>query len=228
MTVADPSLRFEAELFSLGATAVLGCDEVGRGALAGPVFVGACAVLPGVQRFPAGLRDSKMLSERCREALIPELRSWSAAWAVGERRPDQIDRDGIVQCLSQSAVDAVRAVLLALPASAVARVAVVLDGSQDWLSPVLQDARVRVFHRPKADRDCASVSAASVLAKVSRDHLMVRGAQTWPGYAWERNKGYGAAAHRQALAAHGPTPWHRKTWLHLDAPARSGTWKNRN
>lgn len=216
MTVADPTLELETRAFASGADVVIGCDEVGRGALAGPVFVGAVVMTPGTPRaFPAGLRDSKMLSPRRRELLEPAVRRWAAAWALGERRPDQIDRDGIVACLGAAAADAVRAVLAAMGMPP-GRAVVILDGSQDWLGPLLADLDVTVVVRPKADRDCVVVAAASVLAKVARDRLLIEGGACWPAYDWARNKGYGSAAHRAAISRDGACPWHRRTWIHAE------------
>ncbi|GAA3942634.1 ribonuclease HII [Pseudoclavibacter caeni] len=213
MTVADPTLDLERELLDAGADVVVGCDEVGRGALAGPVAVGAAAVTARTGVWPAGLRDSKMLTDRRRHALVAPLRAWAVGWRVAAVDSARIDAEGIVACLRAAAVDAVTGVLAGL--SRDARVAVILDGTADWLSEGLageRDVMVRV--RAKADRDCASVAAASVLAKVWRDDLMVELAVAHPGYGWEHNRGYGSAQHRAAITRLGPSPLHRRTWLH--------------
>lgn len=206
---ADPTLDVETGLFDSGATMVIGMDEVGRGALAGPVVVGVCAIT-SVSPFPQGLRDSKLISAKRRELLEPEVRTWGVC-AVGEASAVEICETSIVQALGQAGHRALTALFEAgVP---VANATVLLDGSHDWLTPVLRsplDVRTRV----KADQDCAVVSAASVVAKVWRDTLMARLALEHPLYGWESNKGYGAATHMEAISMHGPTAWHRITWLH--------------
>lgn len=205
----DPTLEFEASCFAGGAEVVIGLDEVGRGAIAGPVAVGAHAVLAGVREFPVGLRDSKLLSEKKREAIAPLVLEWGDG-AVGFATAAEIDEHGIVAMLGESA----RRALLELHAAGVAvdRALILLDGSHDWLSPVLRSP-LNVVTRVKADLECASVSAASVRAKVSRDAVMREAHDAHPHYAWASNKGYGAAAHYAGIAEHGLTSLHRKTWV---------------
>lgn len=205
----DPTLGFERACFERGAQLVIGVDEAGRGAIAGPVAVGVHAVLAGVDAFPVGLRDSKLLSEKRREALAPVVREWGAG-AVGFATAAEIDEHGIVAMLGEAA----RRALLELHASGVAvdRAVILLDGSHDWLSPALR-APLDVVTRVGADRACASVSAASVRAKVERDGLMREAHERHPVYAWASNKGYGAPAHYAGIAEHGLTELHRKTWI---------------
>lgn len=211
MPVADPTLDFERELHSSGAHWVVGCDEVGRGAIAGPVAVGVSAVLALCDEHPAGLRDSKMLTEKRREALYPLAQAWSHASAVGLAEAEEVDRLGIVQALGLAG----RRALVHLHDAGVRILdsVVLLDGSHDWLTPALQVAP-KVVTRIKADRDCASVAAASVIAKVHRDRMMIAYDEAFPGYGWAGNKGYGSAAHFTALGELGPSPQHRLTWLH--------------
>ncbi|WP_345373894.1 ribonuclease HII [Frondihabitans cladoniiphilus] len=211
MAVVDPTLELERELHEAGAAWVVGCDEVGRGAIAGPVAVGVSAVLAPCADIPAGLRDSKMLSEKRREELYPHAISWSHASAVGLADSDEVDRLGIVKALGLAG----RRALVQLHEAGVRILdsVVVLDGSHDWLTPALTSAP-RVLTRVKADRDCGSVAAASVIAKVHRDRMMIAFDETHPGYGWTGNKGYGSAAHYEALEALGPSPLHRLTWLH--------------
>lgn len=218
MSPAEPTLDVERALFAEGAPVVIGCDEVGRGAIAGVVAVGVCAILPTVDAAPAGLRDSKLLSPARRAALEPLVHSWAAAVAVGEAEPAEVDAHGIIVALGLAA----RRGLIALHAAGidVGRSTVLLDGSHDWLTPALTSPP-RILTRVKADRDCASVAGASVVAKEHRDRLMVADHARWPIYGWEGNKGYGSPGHLAAVAQHGATPRHRLTWLR-SAPMLDG------
>lgn len=212
MPVADPTLEFETSMHAAGARFVIGCDEVGRGAIAGPVAVGMCVVDAGVGAFPSGLRDSKMLSEKRREVLAPSSRNWALFSAVGMASPLEVDRLGISAALGLAGK---RALGILHEAGASIRDSVVLlDGHFDWLNPALA-SRVAVTTRIKADRDCASVAAASVVAKVHRDHLMIDADAMTPGYGWAGNKGYGSAGHFAAIAELGATDFHRRSWLKL-------------
>ncbi len=230
MTVADPTLRLERRLIREGASMVIGVDEVGRGAIAGPVGVGLSVFDGHGRRIPTGLRDSKMLPEPKREALQPLVQSWSTAHAVGLASNDEIEQVGIIVALG---IAAMRAFAGLLAGGLVLTDAVVLlDGSHDWLSPAFDRAgadgqgpfargaaviapvvRPTVTTRVKADRDCAVVAAASVLAKVHRDRVMIAADGTHPGYGWSGNKGYASADHYAAIDRLGPTPLHRLSWL---------------
>ncbi len=207
---AAPTLDVERALFASGAPVVIGCDEVGRGAIAGVVAVGACAVLASVDAPPAHLRDSKLLSPARRAEVDPLVRDWAAAVAVGEAGPDEIDAHGIIVALGLAARRAL--ILLHEAGIDVGASTVVLDGSHDWLTPALTSPP-RILTRVKADRDCASVAGASVVAKQHRDALMIADHERWPVYEWSGNKGYGSAGHLAAVAAHGPSSRHRLTWL---------------
>ncbi|WP_394552367.1 ribonuclease HII [Agromyces sp. MMS24-JH15] len=215
-----PNLKVERELFDSGASVVLACDEVGRGALAGPVTVGLVVIDPSVRRMPAGLRDSKLLPEPKRELLSPRAAAWVRGWAVGEASAAEIDELGIMACLGLAGARAYARLVEAseLPTGS----PLLLDGNHDWLSASIR-REARVITRIKADRDCASVSAASVIAKVHRDRGMRAAHGADPRYGWDENKGYSTRAHFQALDEHGPSDLHRRTWLHLeraaDAPA---------
>ncbi|GEN79343.1 ribonuclease HII [Actinotalea fermentans] len=227
-----PDLRHERTLLRAGARVVVGMDEVGRGALAGPVSVGAVAVDLTTRACPKGVADSKLLSALARERLLPALGRWGTARAVGHASPQEIDAVGIVAALRLAG-------RRALASLGVVPDVVLLDGSHDWLSAPRQpqlfelgptvslpadggfdgvafdDAAfgdVVVHTRVKADRTCASVAAASVLAKCERDALMVGLAAEHPEYCWAENKGYGAPEHLQALRSLGPTPLHRRSW----------------
>jgi ribonuclease HII len=210
MPVVEPTDLVERELFAAGSTLVIGVDEVGRGAIAGPVAVGMSVMSASCGAHPVGVRDSKLLSEKKRVELAPLLREWSVASAVGLASPQEIDELGIVHCLGLAAKRALGSLHVAgIP---VATSTILLDGNSDWLNPILSsplDVRTRV----KADRDCVSVAAASVIAKVHRDELMVAAHEAWPDFGWAGNKGYGSTQHMEAVRALGPSDFHRRTWL---------------
>lgn len=210
MAVADPTLELEQSLF-LTHPVVIGVDEVGLGAVAGPVTVGMCAITPAITSFPDGLRDSKMLSDKKRTQLEPVLIDWAPASAVGHATADEINSHGITECLRIAAQRAYASLADQLP---LAGARLLLDGSNNWLagSPIPHPVTVR----PKADRDCAAVSAASVIAKVARDRIMTDYDAQHPGYAWASNKGYGAAAHYEGMRALGLVEGlHRTAWIRL-------------
>ena len=212
-----PSLRVERELLRSGVRWLAAVDEVGRGSLAGPVSVGIVLIDASVRTAPTGLRDSKLLSPQARRALVPRLRRWAPAWAVGHAGADEIDRVGILRAL-RTAGERALAQLPLRPDH------VLLDGSYDWLSrppPALfeldgtvsaYDLDAVVTTRVKADLTCASVAAASVLAKTTRDELMIELAAGHPAYGWEVNKGYASPEHRAALDRHGTCALHRRSW----------------
>ncbi|GGG64924.1 ribonuclease HII [Kocuria dechangensis] len=231
---AAPGLAVERELSASGAL-VAGMDEVGRGALAGPVTVGVVVLRPGTALGVPGLRDSKLLSPARREELVPRILAWCAAGGVGHASPQEIDGLGLTAALRRAGHRALTAAGLGAAPPDV----VLLDGRHDWLSrpaePSLLDAlgpaagaadeeawSGRVVPRVKADLTCASVAAASVLAKVERDRIMGELSGDWPQYGWGSNKGYGAAEHRRALADRGPTPHHRLSWRLTQPPVPGG------
>ena len=210
MPVVDPTLDFERSLFDGGTLSVIGCDEVGRGALAGPVAVGMTVINAHVGAFPAGLRDSKLVAEPKREALAPLCIEWALYSAVGLASAREIDELGIIACLGLAGKRALQ--LLHVQGAAVSDAIVLLDGNHDYLNPALSRT-LNVVTRVKADQDCASVAAASVIAKVHRDRLMIDHSVRLPGYGWEGNKGYGSAGHLSAIAELGATELHRRSWL---------------
>lgn len=180
---------------------IAGVDEVGRGALAGPVTVAAVVLDPA---WPvAGLDDSKRLTPRRRERLAEEIRERAAGWAVVHRSAAQIDRVNILEATRSAMVEAVLALTCA-PGLVVSD-AVVLPG-----------LAVPVVAEPRADSRYLCVAAASILAKVARDAAMVRLARTHPGYGWESNKGYPSPAHLEALRLLGISALHRRSF----APVR--------
>jgi ribonuclease HII len=214
VAVVDPTLDVELALLAAGATCVIGVDEVGRGALAGPVGVGVAVVNASARAFPAGLRDSKMLSEPRRELLAPLAVDWALHSAVGLASPLEVDRLGIIAALGLAGKRAL-AQLFANGVDITGAV-VLLDGNDDWLNKALSTP-LHVVTRVRADQDCASVAAASVIAKVHRDRLMIEADAVTPGYEWAGNKGYGSPAHMAAIALLGPTLLHRKSWLKITA-----------
>jgi ribonuclease HII len=236
-----PTLREERRLLRDGAGLVAGMDEVGRGALAGPVSVGVVVVDAATRTAPPGLKDSKLLTPAAREALVPRLRRWSRWWGVGHAGPDEIDAVGILGALRLAGERA-------LAAAGVVPDVVLLDGSHDWLTrrpdadggpsqaEVLPGLEVVEPPRPcppvrtlvKADMRCAAVAAASVLAKTERDAIMVRRHPEHPGYGWAANKGYSAPEHLDALSRLGPCAEHRRSWrlpgCGGDDPGADGLW----
>jgi ribonuclease HII len=200
--VNDASVAAERSLASTGV--VIGVDEVGRGALAGPVMVGAVAIDVATTEDIPGLRDSKVLSPKRRETLVPMIEQWCLAFAIGEASNAEIDEHGIVPALQL-------ATTRALTKIAVTADVVVLDGTSDWLSGHIR-VGTQIHTEARADQRYASVAAASVLAKVARDSLMMRLHTLRPEYEWDRNKGYGSAEHMQALRTLGACEWHRRSW----------------
>lgn len=206
-----PDFATEQALIRSGAIRVAGMDEVGRGAIAGPVMVGVVVVDRDIVtrgEIPQGLADSKLLSEKRRDALVDPIREWCVAWAVGVADASEIDAVGIMSALQ-------RAGQRALSQLAVQPDVVIVDGPLDWLSDrsaTDDDHRPRVVTQVKADQVCASVAAASVVSKVQRDQLMVGLHERFPVYGWGSNKGYGSALHRQAIGDFGACEFHRRSW----------------
>ncbi len=206
----------ETTLWDAGARLVAGVDEVGRGALAGPVSVGV-AVLKRCTAWPLGLADSKELSPKAREALAAVIPDFGVGRAVGHASALEIDEHGIIAALRLAGSRA----LASLAAGGVVPDAILLDGRHDWLTPpaadLFSDDAGAAFIAPvtmvvKGDRLCASIAAASIVAKVERDELMRAAHVSHPAYGWGGNKGYGAAGHMAALREHGPSPLHRVSW----------------
>jgi ribonuclease HII len=214
-----PTLDVERGFLAPGVTLLAGVDEVGRGALAGPVSVGIAVVDLADHGLLAGVRDSKLLKPEDRERLEPLVREWAVGSAVGHASSAEIDALGIVGALRLAGTRAWFEIL----ASGVHPDLVLLDGSHNWLSPQSQGSlfdaepsgpacEAPVHTRVKADMSCLSVAAASVLAKVARDHIMLGLHEEYPAFGWNENKGYATSFHRDALRALGPTPYHRTSW----------------
>lgn len=216
MRSVAPRLAVERRLLRESAL-VIACDEVGRGALAGPVAVGAAVVDARVarRRVPEGLRDSKLIAERRRPEVAERAAQWVLCSSVGWADAAEIDEVGIVRALGLAALRALADLRAhgVVPEEAV----VILDGNHDYITPA-GGAGLQVTPIVKADRDCASAAAASVVAKVARDAHMLRLHDEAPDYAWARNKGYASAEHRAAIRSLGLTAHHRASWAIADAP----------
>jgi ribonuclease HII len=207
----DPyvDLSNETALLCSGHDLVGGVDEVGRGAWAGPLLVGVVVVDASTESPPAGTRDSKALTPKRRRELRPELESWCVAWALGEASAREIDHRGLTKALALATARAVAA--LPMPPTAL-----IVDGPVDFISRGRRGGVTseRMAVRPiiGADDLCASVAAASVLAKVARDAKMSAMAGRFPRYGFDQHKGYGTREHARAIATHGLTAQHRRTW----------------
>jgi ribonuclease HII len=194
-----PNFRREKNAHTRGLVPVAGCDEAGVAPLAGPVS--AAAVILDPRRVPKGLDDSKKLSAERREELFVEICA-TAEVAVAFAPPARIDRDNILRARLWALAQAVRA-LPCRPAL------VYVDGPH---YPPLEDGYCRVEPLIDGDALCASIAAASIVAKVMRDRLMCRLGLAFPSYGFEQHKGYGTALHMAALNRHGPTPHHRESF----------------
>lgn len=197
MTTADkfePCLPFETHL-------IAGVDEVGRGPLAGPVV--AAAVILDPEQPIAGLADSKKLSEKRREVLADLIQTRALAWSIARAEVEEIDAINILQA---SLLAMRRAVEALMPAAKYA----LIDGNRCPELPCAAEAVV------KGDSRVAAISAASIIAKVARDHEMVRMDREYPGYGLAQHKGYPSKAHLRALEQLGVTPIHRRSY----APVR--------
>ncbi|WP_312160103.1 ribonuclease HII [Phenylobacterium sp.] len=176
---------------------VCGVDEAGRGPWAGPVSAGAVILDPG--RVPGGLNDSKKLSAKARDALELEIKASALAWGVGFASVDEIAELNILHATGLAMRRAVEALAIA-PAFAL------VDGNYRFKLPCEIKTVV------KGDSISASIAAASILAKVARDRLMVEMDGLYPGYGFAGHKGYHAQVHVEALRALGPCPIHRRGW----------------
>jgi len=201
-----PTRRIERELWAAGHQVVVGIDEVGRGAWAGPLMVGA-AVLPREKRV-LGVRDSKMLTEANREKLFARVAEWCVAWGVGAASQAECDSLGMAEAQRV----ATRRALATLRVQGVEPDVAVVDGKWDFVGDAVPHVEMRV----KADRDCLSVAAASILAKVTRDREMREHATHYPQWSFDTNKGYPCPVHKAALQGYGPCVIHRRTWVFMD------------
>lgn len=195
-----PTFEQERELWAAGRQRVAGIDEAGRGALAGPVVAAAAVIAPEDVDLPlwSRLRDSKLLSPTQRATLEPQIKA-AAKWGIGSVAASVIDQIGIAAATRQAMQMAVAALALRPDFLLI-----------DWVK--LPQVSIAQRSMPKADLRIASVAAASILAKVYRDRLMVEMDPRFPQYGFAQHKGYGAATHLAAIAAHGPCVEHRHTF----------------
>jgi ribonuclease HII len=201
MAAASPTYARERALLRQGLRFIAGVDEVGRGPLAGPVVAAAVILDPG--RLPRSARDSKRLGRDARDASFEEIMNVAVAVAVASAPVEEIDRLNIRGAT-------LLAMKRALCGLAVAPCAALIDGRD---SPDLDLPMHPVIG---GDALALSIAAASIVAKVTRDRLMARLDRACPAYGFARHVGYGTASHRDALGAHGPTPYHRMSF----APVR--------
>jgi ribonuclease HII len=203
MKRVKPTTFFEAELWQKGLQYIAGLDEAGRGALAGPIAVGA-VILPNdptlLSSTLSGARDSKQMTPRQRERLAIQIRDTALNWSVGFADAHEIDLQGIVRATRLAAIRALH---------------------QFTLTPqyLLTDFRLELpqieisqTSLVKGDARCLSIACASILAKTERDALMLELDEHYPKYGLGKNKGYGTQAHRSALKRLGLSPIHRKTF----------------
>lgn len=203
------SLEFESEIIKCtGFSTIAGLDEAGRGALAGPV-VAAAVIFPSssskLLSALSGVNDSKQLSAKTREKLFPIIQHAALTFGIGIRSAHYVDRFGIIASTKQAMLDALQG----------------LNPTADYL---LIDGRIRLRQSAlpqrsiiRGDSKSLSIAAASIIAKVTRDRVMIALDTKYPEYGFARHKGYGTAYHRQVLEQLGPTPEHRLTFAPLRA-----------
>ena len=197
-----PHYIYESRLLKTMAGPICGVDEAGRGPLAGPVV--AAAVILDRKRMPKGLNDSKQLSEETREELYPQIMAMAVAVGVGEVSVGEIDLVNIRQATHLAMARAVRALQVAAEFALV-------DGNDAPALPCRCDTLVA------GDARSLSIAAASIIAKVTRDRMMVALHEEHPGYCWRSNKGYGTPEHYVGLKAHGVTVHHRRSFAPIRA-----------
>ena len=194
--------QYEREALAQGRAAVCGCDEAGAGPLAGPVYA-AAVILPLGADIP-GLDDSKKLTEKKREALFPVIQKKALAWSVASVDAAEIDETDILSAR-------MKAMQLAIDGLSRVPDFALIDGNRDHG----RTASITTPHRcvVKGDSLSASIAAASILAKVSRDRFMTELSRKYPEYRFDKHKGYGTKLHYELLARYGPSPVHRRTFL---------------
>jgi len=197
-----PDLQFEIDLWKSGLSHVAGLDEAGRGALAGPVAVGAVILPPDphLSRTLACVRDSKQMTPHQRDLCAPGIQETALTWSVAYASPEEIDRLGIVSATRLAGMRALDALTLQ-------PIFLLTDFRLE-----LPESELSQTSLPRGDARCLSIAAASVLAKTARDALMRELDRQYPGYGLGQNKGYGTQAHRSALKRLGYSSLHRKTF----------------
>ncbi|HEY8217852.1 MAG TPA: ribonuclease HII [Acidimicrobiia bacterium] len=200
-----PTLRLERRCWQAGEPVVVGIDEVGRGAWAGPVTVGAVVSAPEHLR---GIRDSKELTRAERERAAAAVADWAVAIGIGHASYEECDELGMTAALRAAA----RRALAQVAAQGYEPDRVILDGNYDYIG--LGDRCTTVI---KGDASVLAVAAASCVAKVTRDALMVEEADHYPPYDFASNVGYPAPAHKYALRGYGPSAIHRRSWIFMES-----------
>ncbi|MDN5807518.1 MAG: ribonuclease HII [Brevibacterium sp.] len=222
-------LSLERALLAEGYECVIGIDEVGRGALAGPVSVGVALfdlTTLTTAEVPEGIHDSKQLSALSRQTATARVTGWARATAVGSTSPNELDELGMTMALNLAGRRALCDMLVPLLGSASfpPSTMVLLDGKHDWLSAPLTLDCLGTFGSAadldlpqvrtviKGDGSVPVIAAASIVAKVHRDEAMIALAQAHPQYGWESNVGYGTIKHRRGIADSGPSIHHRRSF----------------
>ncbi len=200
-----PTLRLERKFWEAGDEVVVGIDEVGRGAWAGPVTVAAVVPAPEHVR---GVRDSKQLTRAERDKAARAVRRWARGVGVGHASYEECDEWGMTEALRVAAMRA----LAELDDQGFVPDRIVLDGNHDYLK-----MPTKVTTVIKGDTKCLAVAAASCVAKVTRDRMMIDAAEHYPMYDFESNVGYPAPAHKLALAGYGPSAIHRRSWIFMES-----------
>jgi ribonuclease HII len=193
---------YERALARRGLWPVAGADEAGRGACAGPLVVGAVVLPEGKRGQVPGLADSKLLTPSAREAVYAQIMRRATAWSVVVIPPQEVDRRGLHVCN-------IIGMRRALARLSVSPAYVLTDG---FPVPGLDVPALAVW---KGDRVAACIAAASVVAKVTRDRLMVELHERWPDYSFDEHKGYVTPEHQEALRVHGPCPEHRFSYVNV-------------
>jgi ribonuclease HII len=226
--VTTPNLSEENVLHRRGHSWVAGMDEVGRGAWAGPLTVGVALIPEKATKrtLPRWLRDSKQLSEAKRESIFESVGAWCVDWAVGHATPEECDRWGMRIALRLAAQRALAS--LQRPPDAL-----LVDGPLDLVNEPEAEPGQRTRTAAFAgsvhpviggDARCASVAAASVLAKVVRDRLMRDESEHFPAYCFEQNKGYPSPTHQMALRGYGLSSIHRRSWSYVAGLPWCDSW----
>jgi len=197
--------RFEKKLFSQGFSRIAGVDEVGRGALCGPVV--AAAVMFRSRPAIRGIDDSKKLTANHREKLKPRIIKHAFSFGIGIVSAEEIDRINIHQAT-------LKAMRIALEQLAPAPDFILLDGTK------VQGLKAASLNLVKGDARCLTIAAASILAKVTRDNLLQSYASMYPVYGWEKNKGYSCVDHFRGLAEFGPISFHRRSFKPVQVDAQ--------
>lgn len=196
----DKLYAYECEYHAKGYSVIAGIDEAGRGPLAGPVVAGCCILDPDVKIL--GLDDSKKLSEKKREELFVQIKERALAWTVCEISAEVIDEINILEATKKAMRTCVEDISKKLRPDLLLIDAVNLSGTGVDVVPII-----------KGDANSDSIAAASILAKVTRDHIMMELDNTYPGYGFAKHKGYGTKDHYAAIRELGMSPVHRRSFL---------------